>query len=460
MPRQRARRLGMREGVALFKRRKASGGNEEPLLDFNLGSCGWLLAALMFLSGYVKREPAPFDLVLVMAIGFWAMTGAFVRGKRLMWLLFALAPYAATQLTGMIVSHDPLKSLSVGVVTLYLIAIVPALASLAGNPRWQVPKAMYVGLLISGVVFSVVSTLAYLGMFPMAWRWILHKRAAGGFKDPNVFAAWLIPAFLYAVSSALDTKGRRSIAYAVCGGVMGMALLVAFSRGAWGQCALTLIVVYVLQVLTPDPAGGRRKPRPGLWIFVGLMALLIAAYLGTNEAFVDLWEVRFGKQDYDQERFSAHDRGWELGISSMFGLGPGRVNAVVGMNVHNNYLHVLLEGGWISLLGYCVFLIASIARATWMALAAPNAEDRLFFRVAAASLIGLAVESWIIDIYHWRHLWYMGAIAWFPIRVSERKLREEKDYPPIYMAARRALPKLRPTAAASGRRGPSSAREE
>lgn len=410
----------------------------EPLFDFDLGACGWLVAALFFVSGYVKREPAPFDLLFVMAIGFWAMTGAFVKGRRLMWVFFTLAPYAATQITGMIVSHDPIKSISVGAVTLYLMALVPALASIAGNPRWEVPKAVYTGLLISGVVFSAISILAYLNMFPMPWRWLLHKRAAGGFKDPNVFAAWLIPAFLYAVSGALDYKGRRSIAFAVCGGVMGMALLVAFSRGAWGQAALTLMIVYVLQILTPDAAGKKRKPRPGLWIFAGILALAIVVYLSTNEAFVDLWSVRFGKQDYDQERFSAHDRGWELGLSTMFGLGPGRVAAVVGMNVHNNYLHVLLEGGWLSLLGYCVFLFASIGRATWLALVAPNGEDRLYFRVAAASLIGLAVESWIIDIYHWRHLWYMAAVAWFPIRVSAATLREEKQYPPIYM-----IPRLR-----------------
>lgn len=431
--------LGHNRGVPFFKRRKRKGPPKEPLFDFGLGTCGWLVAALFFISGYVKREPAPFDLLLVMAIGFWAMTGAFVRGKRLMWVCFALAPYAATQITGMIVSHDPLKSLAVGAVTLYLIVSVPVIASIAGNPRWQVPKAMYTGLLISGVVFSAISILAYLNMFPMPWRWLLHKRAAGGFKDPNVFAAWLVPAFLYAVSAALDTKGRRSIAYAVCGGVMGMALLVAFSRGAWGQCALTLMVTYGLQVLTPDPEGKKRKPRPGLWVFAGLLALAIAVYLSTNEAFVDLWSVRFGKQDYDQERFSAHDRGWELGISSMFGLGPGRVDAVVGMNVHNNYLHVLLEGGWLSLLGYAGFLIISIARATWMALVAPDGEDRLFFRVAAASLIGLAAESWIIDIYHWRHLWYMAAAAWFPIRVSAASLRAEKQYPPIYMTPENQL---------------------
>lgn len=373
--------------------------------------------ALFFSSAVVKFEPAPFDALFCLLAAFWLASGALLRGQRLAILAATLGPYALLQITGIMGSTDPSESIVAGGVTIYLVLVTPVLASLAGNRRWPVAQALLTGTLAAGVLSSIVCTLAYVGLLPDPDLVMIYERATGGYKDPNVFAAWLVPSFIYAAAMALDTKKHRSVLYSVAAFICGLGLLLAFSRGAWGQCVVALAVMYVLTRLTPGPDGRPRKARPILWLLAGAMGLGAMIYFSQNEAFMSLWESRSGAQDYDQERFLAHREGWTIGLSSLTGLGPGRVDDALGMNVHNTFLHVLIETGWLSLLSYTLFLVASIGRATMLAISAPNGQDRLYFRVAAACLIGLALESWIVDIIHWRHFWYLGALAWIPMRV-------------------------------------------
>lgn len=388
--------------------------------DNSLGLRGWIIAILMMSGAYVQFEPAPFDALAILCTVGWAMGFCFRWAKHFQWLGLFLVPYMLAQLGGVLISADAAKSVPVALVTIYLAALVPILASLAHNRRWNVAEALYRGTLIAGVVSSIACTLAYVGALPGGDFLLLFSRATGGFKDPNVFAAWLVPPFLFAYSRGFESKGREGLIYLLCSAVCGVGLLLAFSRGAWGQTAVGLFVVYALMRLTPDPEGRPRKARPVMWIIVAFCALLAVVYFSQNEDFIELWTMRFGKQDYDQERFSAHANGWAVGARHFFGVGPGLVSRTVGMNVHNNFLHTLLESGWIGLASFMGFLIASIARATRYAIVAPCSRDRLYFRVAAASLIGLAAESWIIDIFHWRHFWYMAAVAWFPVRAVAR----------------------------------------
>lgn len=396
--------------------------------DNSLGTRGWLVALLFMSGAYVQFEPAPFDgLAILGAIG-WAFGFSFRWAKHFQWLALFLVPYMLTQIMGLLFSGDASASAPVCLVTVYLATLVPIFAALAHNAKWNVSEALFRGTLIAGVISSFFCTLAYVGALPGGNFLLLFSRATGGFKDPNVFAAWLVPPFLFAFSRGFESKGREGLTYMICAAVCGVGLLLAFSRGAWGQTAVGLFVVYGLMRMTPDPEGLPRKPRPMMWAIGILCALLAVVYFSQNEDFIELWTVRFGKQDYDQERFSAHRNAWAVGATHFFGVGPGRVPNAVGMNVHNNYLHTLLESGWLGLASLVGLLGVSIIRATRYALVAPCGRDRLYFRVAAASLIGLAAESWIIDVYHWRHFWYMIAVAWFPVHRG-LKARDTKPMP-------------------------------
>lgn len=387
-----------------------------PTQDRALGFKGWLLYFFFALSCFVRFEPAPFDMMFCGLLLVWLCFGSLTVSRRLLPMVVTLVPLILLQLLGIITSRDPGESLVAGAVTIYLILVPPVLAALSSNPTWPVAEAMLRGTLLVGVVSSLLCMFAYVGAIPYAEQLMLHARATGGFKDPNVFAAWLVPSFIFAFSSALENPKRFNLYYACAAAICGIGLLLAFSRGAWGHTAVSLFIAYFLQRITPDPEGKWRQPQPVFWICVAIATVGVVAYFSQNDEFMALWELRFGKQDYDQERFSAQRQGWVRGVQSMFGVGPGRVDNVIGMNVHNTYLHVLLETGWISFLSYLGFLGLSIARATRLALSAPLAQDRLYFRIASATLVGVALESWIVDILHWRHFWYIAALAWLPVR--------------------------------------------
>ena len=78
----------------------------------------------------------------------------------------------------------------------------------------------------------------------------LYERARGTFKDPNVLGAFLILPALFALQSVVSDKFGKSFRSAIAFGIMSLAILLAFSRAAWGGLVLTSAFMLALMVLT------------------------------------------------------------------------------------------------------------------------------------------------------------------------------------------------------------------
>ena len=67
-------------------------------------------------------------------------------------------------------------------------------------------------------------------------------RASGTFKDPNVYGPFLIPGLLYAVHQCLTRPLHRAAVPAIMALVLGFAILLSFSRGAWINMAIAVAI--------------------------------------------------------------------------------------------------------------------------------------------------------------------------------------------------------------------------
>ena len=97
------------------------------------------------------------------------------------------------------------------------------------------------GCVIGGVIASLAAIIGYFRIFPsLNDLLLLYDRARGTFKDPNVLGAFLIFPRCWRCSRVISgtlrqaAEGRRC-----CSACSSPAILLSFSRAAWGQIVYT-----------------------------------------------------------------------------------------------------------------------------------------------------------------------------------------------------------------------------
>src|SRR5207302_247786 len=151
-----------------------------------------------------------------------------------------------------------------------------------------------------------------------------YGRARGTFNDPNVLGAFLIFPMLIAMGRIF--AGRRGpLAACALVALFASALLLSFSRGAWGQAVFAALLMMVLSFLTSRSGVERLRilliACVGVAVLAGLIVLLlsfdsVAALFAERASFEQGYDVgQFG-------RFGRHVLGALLALDHPLGLGP------------------------------------------------------------------------------------------------------------------------------------------
>src|SRR5467141_1282467 len=107
------------------------------------------------------------------------------------------------------------------------------------------------GLVVGAVVAALAGIAGYFNLVPGGRDLLtLYDRARGTFKDPNVYGAFLILPALFALQSVVSDRFGKSLRNAIAFGIMSLAILLAFSRAAWGMLVITSAIMLALMVLT------------------------------------------------------------------------------------------------------------------------------------------------------------------------------------------------------------------
>jgi hypothetical protein len=277
--------------------------------------------------------------------------------------------------------------------------------------------------LIAGALIAAISAIAgYFNLIPGGHDLLtLYERARGTFKDPNVLGAFLILPALFVLQSVVSDNLQKSFRSAISLGIIALAILLAFSRAAWGGLAITSAFMLALMFLTSRVHAQRSRI-----VMMSVVAVIIAVMLvGVLLSFESIGEMFRQRASFDQSydegrfgRFGRHILGAEMALDLPFGIGPLQFHNYFPEDTHNSYLNAFMSGGWIA--GVCYPALAFVTvilgfRHVFAAVPWQRAYLAIF-----AAFLGTVGESFIVDTDHWRHFWMMLGAMWGMFAAAHR----------------------------------------
>jgi hypothetical protein len=370
-------------------------------------------------------EPSPHDALMgVLAL---ACLIAGVRVDRKIALLFVLLLIWNTGgLMSLLNVPGQEKTIQYAATSVYLaVAALIFACLLAGNtmPRLVTLRSAYV---VTAVVASLAGIAGYFNAFPGARELFAPSgRALGFFKDPNVFAPFLIwPALV-----VLQRMVARRLGLLDAGivAILMLALLVAFSRGAWFHFAVSCAVMLALTFLTaPTP---RARMRVFALAAVGVVALAAGIAVALSiESIAEMFSERARLiQSYDVGhggRFQLQEIALSELLSYPNGMGPFEFFRLYGAQQHNVYMQAFIVYGWVGGVSYILLVFATFAVALRTVFVATPWQPCLI--AALATFFGMALEGLIIDTDHWRHFFLMLGMIWGLAAATYKFLRQQE----------------------------------
>lgn len=417
----------------------------------------WLAVAS---TAVVFFEPAPVDVLMLGLVVMLPVVGlTAIRPGLLAYLCLWLIVIATGFLSTALAVDMQLATIHTAVSLYLCIASFILAAFVARNP------GPHLALILSGYTWAaaIASALAVAGYFDLIpgarGLFTLYGRATGAFKDPNVFAPFLILPILATVHWWSERPLARALPSALLLGPLGLGLLLSFSRGAWAATAAALAIYLYLAAVTAQ-SSRRRLALAGLVCWAAILGaglLWGAAQFDTVGRLLD--QRASLDQTYDQGpegRFGGQLKAIALILDNPLGIGA---RAFGGFHhhedPHNVYLAMLLGSGWIGGFAYILIVLASLVLGLRTALRrGPTQAAFLPVFAAVAALAGL---GFVIDTDHWRHFYLALALLW-GLAIGERRQRRMSRI--VGLAGLPLLPAWAHAPRRAGRiRGPATLRE-
>ncbi len=386
-----------------------------------------LVLALMWLtlasSSVVFAEPAPYDALMISLIVAVPLVGLTSPSTGIFLLLITWLVIGAAGLVASVRSEVMDVSVKHTFITIYLSLSSVLIAAFVRKAPERHTRVVISGLMFASMVAVVTGAAGYFDAVPGANAlFTKFERARGTFKDPNVFGPFIIPALVYYVHGMATAPTARALYRSLLAGLFCLGLLISFSRGAWFNAAVALLVYsYVVFIAAHT---NRLRLKLILMALFGLcFALLGLASVMQIESIGNLFTERFSlTMAYDtgpEGRFGGQLKALDMMLSNPIGIGAlefGR--SYHGEDVHNVYLSMFLNSGWIGGFLYLGMILTTLAAAFRHALRPAPTQGITIVMLAAFA--GLAAEGMIVDTDHWRHFYVIMGVLWGLIMAREK----------------------------------------
>lgn len=386
----------------------------------------WLVGATCAI---VFIEPSPYELVTLLATMLFFATGLRLRlvFMPLMFLIVAVN-------LGYSICAIPLLGDSVVfswiATSWYMAFTVIFLAMVLSEDTTARLDMLRRGLTVGAMIASLSAIGGYFNLVPGGHDLLtLYDRARGTFKDPNVLGAFLILPALLVLQNVVTARLGKALRNAIAFSIMSLAILLAFSRAAWGGLILTSAFMLTLMVLT-SRTNAQRSRIIIMAIVAVVLGLALIAVLLSFDSIAEMFKQRASfDQSYDEGRFGRFGRhilGAQMALDLPFGIGPLQFHRFFPEDTHNSYLNAFMSGGWLSGVCYPALVFTTVimgfrhifVRVPW---------QRAYLAVFSA-FVGTVGESFVIDTDHWRHFWMMLGAMWGMIAAAQAyKIRSRDD---------------------------------
>jgi hypothetical protein len=363
-----------------------------------------LLVFLAFsLIGFVRFEPAPFDVLLLALLAIGLLTG------RLRWQsskretvvvigLWALIVVNILSAAGVVPISHSLRFLAI---TLYMLALFVFVRMYAVEPYAM--RILLIAYTVSATINAGLVVLGFLGVGVPIPVVAFGVRGVGFFKDPNVYGPFGLVAALWVADQTVrrEWSFTRTIPLLFLLTVLSAGAALSLSRAALLNMAVASCIYFLLLLRGPNRAHITRL------LTLGIVALVVGAFVFQFLGLGDVVASRSGYHAYDEERFDTQWHGLLAGLSNPFGVGPGG-----WPQAHSLYAKTMAEHGILGVTALALLIGALIVPLAQCALREPVANTLLPEALLLALIMGQLVNSVVIDSIHWRHFWILLGLAW------------------------------------------------
>jgi hypothetical protein len=384
-----------------------------------------LQRAMVWLAGasvaIVFIEPSPYELATLAATVIFFATGMRMRLAFMPLVLLLFLINIGYSIAAVAVMDRP--NVANWIATSWYMAITVVLFAMVISEDTTARLDMLRrGLVVGAMIAALAGIAGYFNLVPGGRDLLtLYDRARGTFKDPNVYAAFLILPALLALQSVASDRFGKALRNAIAFGVISLAILLAFSRAAWGGLILTAAFMLAMMVLT-SRSQSQRSRIIVITLVAAVLAAALVAVLLSLDSVSDMFKQRASfDQSYDEGRFGRFGRhilGAEMALGLPFGIGPLQFNRYFPEDTHNSFLNAFMSGGWLA--GVCYPALVFVTVLTGFRYVFVRVPWQPTYLAIFSAFLGTVGESFIIDTDHWRHFWLMLGVMWGMFVAAER----------------------------------------
>lgn len=372
------------------------------------------LLVMMTISGVVLVEPAPFDILIAVFFTVLVLCGRLKLPSIMRLPLGLLAAFLFFNCASGGYASDNTALARFFIINVYMVVIFLSIAGVVYTWR-DGAHIVYQGYFISCVLIGSISLFFFFsGHHPELV--FVNGRLKGTFKDPNVFAPFMVLGVLYCLSRIEECKRWFVPIYFFCIVLLVFSVVLSASRGAWINLAVA-VIAYLLARVAQASRSGVSAMKIFILVLIAGSAGAVVAAAADYAQLGDFLAVRAQLQEYDESRFAVQGLGLQMAMDNLLGYGPGQFEVELGSTVwtgsnaaHSLFVRLLFENGLGGFLSLLLFLGLSLAVA--IRLATIRWRFRALACISGSSLIGGIVNSAVIDTLHWRHFWIQLGITW------------------------------------------------
>jgi hypothetical protein len=382
---------------------------------------GGVLWTYLAISGIVAVEPSPFELMFPIALLVFA-DGGMLFDRAMAPLVATLLMWSSSGFLTLIPWVHEQESVSFIVITLYICFSTIVFAAIVARDPLARMATVRSGYVAAGVLSAFLGIIGYFNIAGTAPYFTLYEgtRAMGFFKDPNVFAPFLVPPVTWLLQDLFLKRGRIWVILP-CLGVLVLGVLLSFSRGAIIDAAGSVAILLGVTFLTADRARLRARAVTIVVVAAALVAVLLAGAMAVPQVREMLTSRATLSEDYDsgpQGRFGNQVRSIPLLLDLPFGFGPLRFGHIFPQDPHEVFISAFASFGWSGGIAFLAFAAITVFVGWRVCFRRSPVQTECIGLWAA--LFPQILQGVQIDTSHWRHVFVLCGCL-YGLAAAERR---------------------------------------